>query len=437
MDLLVSDSAIEEEKTLTEEASCTRVRLEKNESFRQLKERKNYSKDKPCRRSTRQLLIDTWDGESIAEQFDQNGQTLATNHSIRAEIALLDSSIQKYNTDWMTQYRILIHRALKNSRSAIFTAINMTRSALIGLVSGALWFQLDYTESTVQDRISYFFFTMTYWWVLRSQELPAIENVSSRICLHDCILSFRVFDSMFGAILAFPSERRVILKVRLFFPSIDSPIFVLPHRLWHSLFLVFLKERASSSYHLSAYFMAKTTSEAPTRLTLPLICMSISFWMAGISDRIDLFAYTVLICLCSVLAGESYGLLIGASVNKVDVALTTATIVALFMMLLGGFYVQNVPSFISWARYLSPFKYAFDASRFLIFDKPVPCDGSGELQDLCNNGQEFATPEDVTNFLKINGSLGFNVRLLVLLGFLPRYLAYLMLKHRKGNMGRR
>jgi hypothetical protein len=179
--------------------------------------------------------------------------------------------------------------------------------------------------------------------------------------------------------------------------------------------------------------MAKTTSESPTRLTLPLLYMTISFWMAAISPRFSLFVYTTLISLLSVLAGESYGLLVGASIQSMDRAMPTVTVLALSMMLLGGFYVDNVPGFIAWAKYFSPFKYAFDASREIVFDRPIPCDGSGELQDLCSDGRESVPPDELKAFLEIDGSLAFNVGMLLVLGFVPRYLAYLALKAKKGG----
>ena len=141
------------------------------------------------------------------------------------------------------------------------------------------------------------------------------------------------------------------------------------------------------------------------------------------STKFSLFVYTTLISLLSVLAGESYGLLVGASVDKMDNAMTVITVVALTFMLLGGFYVESVPSFVDWVKYFSPFKYSFDASRSIVFDEPIPCDGSGELQDLCNLGQDEVSPEDLQEFLDIDGSLGFNVGMLILLGLVPRYFA--------------
>ncbi len=151
------------------------------------------------------------------------------------------------------------------------------------------------------------------------------------------------------------------------------------------------------------------------------------------SNKFSLFIYTTLISLLSVLAGESYGLLVGASIDQMDRAFTTVTILALMMMIVGGFYVENVPSFVAWIKYISPFKFSFDACRSIVFDEPIPCDGSGELQELCMNGQEYVSPEDLKIFLDIDGSLAFNVGMLVVLGLVPRYFAYLALKMKKGG----
>jgi len=44
-----------------------------------------------------------------------------------------------------------MHRALKNSRSAIFTYLNLVKSVAIGVVAGMLWFQMEYSERNVND----------------------------------------------------------------------------------------------------------------------------------------------------------------------------------------------------------------------------------------------------------------------------------------------
>lgn len=365
MDLLVQDSAIDE--------SITTPVVDENIPLDDTGNTKSTNEENlAVSMTTRQRLIRAWDSEAVAEQMDACVEQ--DNDSANVKDPLGDN-VSKYNTGWMLQYRTLVHRSLKNSRSAIFTPINLIKSCALGLVSGLLWFDMSYTESRVFDRSSYFFFTMTFW----------------------------VFDAMFQSFMAFPQERVVILK-----------------------------ERASGSYRLSAYFMGKTTSEMPTRLVLPLIYMIISFWMAAISSKFSMFVATTVISLLSVMAGEAIGLFVGATIYDMEKGMTAMTVTALALALLGGFFVENVPSFLQWAKFLSPFKYAFDASLPLVFDEPVPCDGSGALEDICGGSDTgFAQPEEVIAFLGVQGSVGFNVGILIVIGLVPRYVAYLALRAKK------
>lgn len=312
-------------------------------------------------------LQNAWDAEAIAIEMDEAGIE-GDDVSVATE-----ARTPKYNTSWLTQYFVLTHRAMKNSRSAIFTPLNLIKSLALGIVAGLLYFQLDYVEENINNIRSYYFFTMTFW----------------------------VFDSMFGALMAFPVERAIITQ-----------------------------ERASSSYNLSAYFMAKTTADAPVRICLPLLYMTVSYWMMAIRNDFVTFIASIGCTLLSVLAGEAFGLLVGASILDLQHAITTMTVSMLFLMLLGGFFVENIPPFIEWAKFLSPFKYAFDSSLQLVVDRDIPCDGSGVLDELCNE-DGYAPVDKVLDFIGVQGSLGFNVGMLVVLIICCRFLAYLGLRMTK------
>ena len=58
------------------------------------------------------------------------------------------------------------------------------------------------------------------------------------------------------------------------------------------------KERSSGSYHLSAYYFAKTISEMPLILFLPSIYMVIVYWAAGLNGWSSFFGSWFFI-LCS------------------------------------------------------------------------------------------------------------------------------------------
>ena len=214
----------------------------------------------------------------------------------------------------------------------------------------------------------------------------------------------QVFDAMFTAYMAFPLERAIIFK-----------------------------ERNSGSYHLSAYFMAKTTSEAPARLALPAIYMVISYWMSGVNNNFGIFVASTCCSLLSVLAGESIGLFLGAAVLDMEKGMVIMTVTALSLMVVGGFFVRNVPSWILWLGYISPFKYSYNSSVQLVFDKPVPCDGSGVLA-ACNGGSTgYATEEEVLNFLGVEYSAGLNAALLLIMFIVVRVMAFFALKSKKSE----
>ena len=52
---------------------------------------------------------------------------------------------------------------MRNSRSAIFTWMNFVKSAGLGLIAGACFFDLGDSEMYVADRSGFAFFAMTYW----------------------------------------------------------------------------------------------------------------------------------------------------------------------------------------------------------------------------------------------------------------------------------
>lgn len=343
-----------------------------------LDEAKQKRNEYRFKKTTKAKLINHWNVDAFAEEMEL-GRNVdnASDHSQKTATDDFEKPEKKFNTSWMTQFHVLLHRSLKNSRSAILTTINVTKSVALGTLTGLLWFQMPYTEETVPDRGSFLFFAITYW----------------------------IFDGIFSAIFSFPMERAIIFK-----------------------------ERASGSYHLSAYFLSKTLSEMPTRLILPSMFWTIAYWMADINPRFEIFLATLGCLLLAVLAGESYGLLCGALVMDFEKAMTVMVVISLTTMAAGGFYVKNIPNFLVWIKYISPFKPGYEAAQVLVFDRNVPCDGSGILAEYCkeDGSVETASVQQVLKFLVSDGSVGFNIGLLIILVVVPRYLSFLALKGKRG-----
>lgn len=193
MDLLVTDSAVDEERLENqqqqEEEGPSETGLRQRGTSSRLGTHKADA-DKAAAPPVlpRILLQNAWDNEAVAEQLEaavSGGGHADDASSVHSDGRKAASAAEppggggsgKYVTSWWTQYRVLVHRALKNSRSAIFTPLNLCKSVAIGLVAGLLWFQTSYTESNVFDIRSYYFFTMTYWvfdsmYVQKGNEAP-------------------------------------------------------------------------------------------------------------------------------------------------------------------------------------------------------------------------------------------------------------------------
>ena len=173
MDLLVVDSAIDEEDDSDNEEDGEEKKKDGESSVSASAD--TGMRHRVTRRqttggtTTKQKLIASWDGEATAKQIEEEdaeeqaqfgGGGPSRQLSRRQSIIMSEKS---FNSTWWTQYTVLVHRSMKNSRSAIFTPLNLTKAGAIGFMCGLLWFQMEYTESTVFDRSSYYFFTMTFW----------------------------------------------------------------------------------------------------------------------------------------------------------------------------------------------------------------------------------------------------------------------------------
>lgn len=196
---------------------------------------------------------------------------------------------------------------------------------------------------------------------------------------------------------------------------------------------------------------------------LPAIYMLFSYWMSGVNNNFGIFISSTLCTLLSVLAGESIGLLLGAAVLDVEKGkcvsnllpctiisakfthayshvikiclhlkgMVVMTVISLGLMVVGGFFVRQIPFWITWLGYISPFKYSYNASVQLVFDKPVPCDGSGVLSACGGASSGAASVQDVLKFLGVEFSTGFNVAMLLILFVGMRFFAFFALKHKK------
>ncbi|KAI9091961.1 hypothetical protein K1719_027896 [Acacia pycnantha] len=210
------------------------------------------------------------------------------------------SSEKQWNTSWWAQFRVLLKRGLQERKHESYSGLKIFQVLSVSILSGLLWWHSD--TSHIQDQVGLLFFFSIFWG----------------------------FFPLFNAIFAFPLERPLLIK-----------------------------ERSSGMYHLSSYYIARMTGDLPMELVLPTIFVTISYWMGGLKPSLITFMLTLLIIILNVLVSQGIGLALGAILMEVKQATTLASVTMLVFLLAGGYYIQKIPSFIAWLKYISFSHYCY------------------------------------------------------------------------------
>merc|ERR1712146_199420 len=184
---------------------------------------------------------------------------------------------------------------------------------------------------------------------------------------------------------------------------------------------------------VSAYFMAMTVADLPVTLIMPLIYMLISYWMVAWSFGFATFVLVTCIAMVGVMNGQAFGYLIGAAFDDIQIAQTVMMVVMSLLMLVGGFFNPDIPSWLTWAQYLSPFYYAGNAAMQVIFSEDIPCDGSGKLCEADGETSCYDSSVFLRDNLRVTLPLGVNLAVLFLFIIVPRILAYVVLRRKKAG----
>ncbi|WJX11363.1 ABC transporter G member 22 [Trifolium repens] len=274
--------------------------------------------------------------------------------SVPQDEALKDKicSQRQWGARWDEQFSILFWRGIKERRHDYFSWLRITQVLSTAIILGLLWWQSDAKNpKDLQDQAGLLFFIAVFWG----------------------------FFPVFTAIFTFPQERAMLNK-----------------------------ERAADMYRLSAYFLARTTSDLPLDLILPVLFLLVVYFMAGLRLSTAPFFLTILTVFLCIIAAQGLGLAIGATLMDLKRATTLASVTVMTFMLAGGFFVQKVPIFISWIRYMS---FNYHTYKLLL-----------KVQ------YEHLTP--VINGVKIDSGLT-EVAALIAMVFGYRFLAYLSLRRMK------
>ncbi|KAI3719930.1 hypothetical protein L6452_20836 [Arctium lappa] len=205
-----------------------------------------------------------------------------------------------WTTSWWTQFKVLFKRGLRERRHESYSGLRIFQVMSVSILSGLLWWHSD--TSHLQDQVGLLFFFSIFWG----------------------------FYPLSNAIFTFPQERPMLTR-----------------------------ERSSAMYRLSSYYFARMAGDLPMELILPTVYVTITYWMGGLKPSLITFVLTVLIILFNVLVSQGLGLALGAILMDLKQATTLSSVIMLVFLLAGGYYIQQIPPFISWLKYISFSHYCF------------------------------------------------------------------------------
>ncbi|KAJ0549610.1 putative ABC transporter, AAA+ ATPase domain, ABC-2 type transporter [Helianthus annuus] len=207
---------------------------------------------------------------------------------------------EQWYTSWWYQFTVLLIRGLRERRFEAFNKLRIFQVVSVAILAGLLWWHTP--TSHIADRIAMLFFFSVFWG----------------------------FYPLYNAVFTFPQERRMLIK-----------------------------ERSSGMYRLSSYFLARTIGDLPLELALPTAFTFILYWMGGLKPDPSTFILSWLVVIYTVLVAQSLGLAFGAILMDVKQATTLASVTTLVFLIAGGYYVQQIPPFIVWLKYLSYSYYCY------------------------------------------------------------------------------
>ncbi|KAF4356842.1 hypothetical protein F8388_019501 [Cannabis sativa] len=214
--------------------------------------------------------------------------------------SLSRGSDNQWITSWWEQFMVLLRRGLKERKHESYSGLRIIQVMSVSFLSGLLWWHSN--TSNIQDQIGLLFFFSIFWG----------------------------FFPLFNAIFAFPQERPMLIK-----------------------------ERSSGMYRLSSYYFARMAGDLPMELVLPTVFVTVTYWMGGLNPSFITFVLTLLIILFNVLVSQGLGLALGAILMDVKQATTLASVTMLVFLLVGGYYIQKIPAFIAWLKYISFSHYCY------------------------------------------------------------------------------
>ena len=182
----------------------------------------------------------------------------------------------------------------------------------------------------------------------------------------------------------------------------------------------FLRDMSSKLYTVFPYYLAKNLIETPIALFIQLIYSMTVYYIVGLRGDANNYFMFSLIFVVHAWFAQSMGFLFGAAFESLNAAMIVTQFCVLPILLFSGFLInqQNMPVWLSWIRFLSPFRYTLEAAMRNEAD-----------------GNPIYSSFNIVNVFNLDIGLNNCIMIMVLYGLGLRILSYYFLKFLVRKLG--
>ncbi|OAD54285.1 ATP-binding cassette sub-family G member 4 [Eufriesea mexicana] len=186
------------------------------------------------------------------------------------------------------------------------------------------------------------------------------------------------------------------------------------------------KEGFNNWYQLRTYYVASFICNVPLQILFAFICSSPSYFLSRQPMDMNRFLMYLTVAIMTTLIAESFGLLIGITMNPVNGTFLGAILLSA-MLTLSGFiaFFNHMPRILYYVSYLNYLKYTLHAFIIAIygFDREkLPCS-----KMYCHYSVPFTLLDDMS---MTEGKYWIDILLLFCNYVIFKFAAYVLLKRR-------
>ena len=326
-------------------------------------------------------LVDAWRNRELQTESTQSAMQTdmaAAGPSASSETALLEMLDKKRSTSEACSHSLLAFQLLARrcfqelTRDKMALTIKYAANVFFSLLFGLVYFQMDRSQTSLQNRTGILFFT--------------------------------AMNMAFGV-------------------TIDTSS-VIPAQL-----AVVGRERAARMYSIAPYYFANWICRLPLDVIPMLGISAVQYFLAGLRPGVRYFFIYFGICVLEAQSSVALGMLISALLPSVEAAPQLAPLVVILMLIFSGYFLNlsDIPDWIGWIKWISFIRYAFEALMTNEFkDAQFTCtDSSGRPVPVCLDGNMYLAQ------LNFENTIAFSCAMLGVLAVAFNAVAYVVLVLRR------